>query len=57
MDVKKFFDKAKEICDTNLGYCTECPLTSFCCDGIFSGTSKEIDKLIQVVKKSEGRHE
>lgn len=45
MDVKEFFNKAKEICDNNLGSCTECPITSFCCDGIFAGTSKEIDEL------------
>jgi len=50
METKEFFNKAKEICDNNIGHCTKCPLTSFCSDGVFSGTSKEIDELIQTVK-------
>jgi len=54
MDVKEFFNKAKEICDKTIGHCTKCPLSSFCSDGIFSGTSKEIDELIEIVRESEG---
>lgn len=50
MDVKEFFNKTKEICNNNLGSCIECPISSFCSDGIFAGTSKEIDELIQTVK-------
>lgn len=57
MDVKEFFDRAKDICNDNLGACQECPLTYFCSDGIFAGTGKEIGELIEIVTKERDENE
>lgn len=51
MEVRKFFKKANQICEQNIGGCMECPITEYCSDGIFSSIEAEIEDLIEIVEK------
>jgi len=46
MEVKEFFEKAKQICDES--YCTNCPLRSYCPSASFANQD-EIENFIEVV--------
>lgn len=41
MEVRKFFEKANQICRQNIGKCKECPITEYCSDGIFSSVEQK----------------
>lgn len=53
MDVKDFFKMAKVVCD-DFGErsCSECPITSYCTDGIFASENSEIESMIKTVTET-----
>ena len=52
MDVKEFFRKAKEICDRIYGDCRECPITNYCCDGVFAANEREAAEIVAAVENA-----
>lgn len=52
MDVKEFFCKAKAVCENHDGDCRDCPLTDYCCDGIFAAGEHEVDEIVASVEKA-----
>lgn len=52
MDIKEFFNMTKEICNRNYGKCRECPITEYCCDGVFAADEKEVAEMIEAVKNA-----
>ena len=54
MEVKKFFEKAKSICEKYSDEeCPCCPLDEFCTDGIFAMNSKKAESVIELVNSFE----
>ena len=50
MDVKDFFEKAKQICENHSSVeCPCCPLDEFCSDGIFAMNREKTERLIETV--------
>jgi hypothetical protein len=52
MDVKEFFRMAKEICDRNYYDCRECPITDYCCDGVFAADEYKVAEIVDAVENA-----
>ncbi|PWJ49328.1 hypothetical protein [Faecalicatena contorta] len=53
MEAIEFFKKAKRMCSNNFGYCSECPLDMYCCDGVFAADEGEAEDIIAIVEREE----
>lgn len=53
MDVYEFFRKAKDICDRNHEDCRECPITDYCCDGIFAENKNRVIEMVVTIENAE----
>lgn len=50
-EIKKFFGKARNICQEYVGKCRSCHLNDWCVYGIFGANAQEIEDLINVVEE------